>query len=50
MNTNQTIFEMIVFLGLGALLVWGFASGSEYSWGWKAIVYFGELTLQMQGA
>lgn len=49
MNKQQLIFELVAMLTICGLFIWGFASGPAHSWGWHAIVYFGEF-LQNRGA
>ncbi len=49
MIRTQFIFELVAMLMIVGVMMWGFASGPTHSWGWKAIVYFGEY-LHMRGA
>lgn len=42
MDRTQFIVEFVVVMLCAGLLMWGFASGSEHSWGWKAIVELGQ--------
>jgi len=50
MNKLDLIIEWVVMTTLAIIFLWGFASGSEHSWGWRLIAYYGDLFLQMKGA
>lgn len=43
MNKLDIIIEWVVMAALTIIFLWAFCSGSNHAWGWKLIVYLGNL-------